>query len=225
VLEHWPEPAALLDAVRDRVAPGGMVALVVPDAGPFLSEGDPSILFHEHYSYFTADTLTATLRRAGAREVQVRPSALSRLLFAACSFDGSPPEPAPFDPSLAVSLTLAHRFRTAVGRTTSRLDAYLTEARNANETVAIYVPGRFVNYVALGALPLDGIRFFDDSPALQGRFFPGIPVEVEPPEALVSRPCDRVLVMSASFGVRIKARLTAQVPSATRITTLAELLQ
>ena len=225
VLEHWPDPALLLDAVRERVAPGGMAALVVPDAGPFFSEGDASILFHEHYSYFTADTLGATLRRAGARRVRVRPSALSRLLFATCSLNGSPPGQVRFDPSLAGSLTLAHRFRTAVGRTTSRIDAYLAEARNANETVAIYVPARFVNYVALAAFPLDGIRFFDDSPAMQGHFFPGIPVPVEPPEALVSRPCDRILVMSASFGVRIKARLTAQVPPATRITTLAELLQ
>lgn len=225
VLEHWPEPSQLLDAVRDRVAPGGMVALVVPDAGPFLAEGDASILFHEHYSYFTADTLTATLRRAGAQRVRVRPSALSRLLFATCSFDRNPPDQAAFDPSLAVSLTLAHRFRKAVGRTAGRIGAYLAEARNASQSVAIYVPARFVNYVALGALPLDGIRFFDDSPAMQGRFFPGIPVPVEPPEALVTRPCDRILVMSASFGVRIKARLTAQVPPATRITTLAELLQ
>ena len=96
---------------------------------------------------------------------------------------------------------------------------------STNESVAVYVPARFVNYVALGAFPLDGIRFFDDSPAIQGRFFPDIPVPVEPPEALVSRPCDRILVMSASFGVRIKARLTAQVPPATRITTLAELLR
>ena len=225
VLEHWPEPALLLDAVRDRVAPGGMVALVVPDAGPFLSEGDASILFHEHYSYFTADTLSATLRRAGGREIQVRHSALSRLLFAACSFDGNPRPPEPFDSSLTRSLTLAHRFRTAVGNTTGRLDAYLAEARAADESVAVYVPARFVNYVALGAFPLDGIRFFDDSPAIHGSFFPGIPVPMEPPEALVSRPCDRILVMSASFGVRIKARLTAQVPPATRITTLAELLQ
>ena len=223
VLEHWPEPRLLLEAVRDRLVPGGMVALVVPDAGPFLQEGDASILFHEHYSYFTAGTLVATLQRAGGRQVRIRSSGLSRLLFATYSFDGGPEAP-PAVPSLADSLILAHRFRTAVDRTTSRLAAYLAEARGVNESVAVYVPARFVNYVALGAFPLEGIRFFDDSPAMQGHFFPCIPIPVESPEALIARPCDRVLVMSASFGARIKARLSAQNPSTTRITTLAELL-
>jgi len=223
VLEHWPQPQALLTAVRDRVAPGGLVALVVPDAGPFLREGDASILFHEHFSYFTAETLSATLRRSGAGRVRVRPSNLSRLLFASCVFDDSPPEEAAFDRSLTGSLAVAHRFRSEVARTTGRLAAYLAEARSGNESVAVYVPARFVNYVALGTLPLDRVRFFDDSESLQGRFFPGIPIPVEAPAALLARPCDRVLVMSASFGARIKARLAPLVPPTTRITTLAEL--
>lgn len=224
VLEHWPEPAVLLEAVRSRVAPGGHVALVVPDCEPFLGEGDASILFHEHYSYFTAATLTATLRKSGAGAIEIRRSRLSRLLFATFSLDPRSSDNVPFDGPLSDSLVLAHHFRTAVARTTTRLAAYLMEAREAGESVAVYVPGRFVNYLALGGLPIEGVRFFDDSPLLQGRFYPGIPIVVQSMDDLVASPCLRILIMSASFGVRIKTRLAALLPVSTRITTFAELV-
>ena len=223
VLEHLPEPSALVEAVRAQVAPGGRVAIVVPDAEPFLVEGDASILFHEHYSYFTSATLAAMLRTTGAGGIRVRRSALSRLLFAIFSFEGGAPDDVPFDRPLAASLTLAHRFRGGAARTTARLAAWVAEAHALGEPAGIYVPGRFVNYVALGGLALEGLRFFDDSPALQGKFFPGIPIPVEPMEALVARPCARVLVMSASFGQRIRSRIARLLPPTTRIVTLDEL--
>ena len=223
VLEHVPDPAVLLEAIRPRLAPGGRVAVVVPDAEPYLGEGDASILFHEHYSYFTAATLGATLRQLGAGAIQVRNSPLSRLLFGRFSLgrDAESTEPR----SLARSLALAHRFRARVARTTQRLTEYLGEARDSREDVAIYVPGRFVNYIPLGGLPTSGIRFFDDSPALQGRYFPGIPIPVESLDDLIARPCPRVLIMSASFADKIKTRLLSRAPTTTRVTTLGELLR
>ena len=225
VLEHFPEPAALLTAVRARVARGGQVVLVVPDAEPFLEEGDASILFHEHSSYFTAATLAATLRKSGADTLRISRSGLSRLLFATIAFDRGGTDEGPLDRPLADSLVLAHRFRTTVARTTARLAAYLAEARALGQPVAVYVPGRFVNYVALGDLPVDGLRFFDDSPSMQGRYFPGLAIPVESMGELVARPCSRVLIMSASFGDRIRARLTPLLPAGTAITTIDTLLR
>ena len=222
VLEHLPDPTTLIKQVRAQLAPGGQVALVVPDAEPFLDEGDVSTLFHEHYSYFTAATLASTLRRTGAGGVTVRHSKLSKLLFALVSFDtAAPAEDAPLVPSLE----LAHRFRTSVTRTTAHLAAYLTRARVLGESVGIYVPGRFVNYVLLGGLPTEGLRFFDDSDALHGRYYPGIPVAVESQAQLCAQPCERVLVMSKSFGAQIKARLQPLLPATTHIDTLDELLR
>ena len=219
VLEHLPDPVAFLEAVRRTVSPGGSAVIVVPDAEPFLAEGDASILFHEHYSYFTADTLAATLHRAGAGSVRCEHSRLSRLLFALARFEG-PEVTIP----VADGFVQAHRFRTSVARTSARLAAWFAEARALGETVAVYVPGRFVNYASLAGIPTDGLRFVDDSPALRGRYFPGISVPVESMDELVIRPTDRVLIMSASFGAKIRARLAPLLPDDTRITELGELL-
>ena len=226
VLEHLPDPSVLLAAVRAHVAPGGQVAIVVPDCEAFLEDGDASVLFHEHFSYFTAASLAATLRKVGATRIRVRRSSLSKLLFATFSFGGDhAPEDVPFDRPLVSSLALAHGFRAAVSRTSGKLAAYLAEARGLGESVAVYVPGRFVNYVPLVGLSVDGLRFFDDSTATHGRYFPGIPVAVESGDALVAKPTQRVLVMSTSFGRKIKTRLAPKLPPATRITTLDELLR
>jgi carbamoyl-phosphate synthase large subunit len=224
-LEHVPDPVALLAQLRTHLAPGGRVALVVPDADLFLKEGDASILFHEHYSYFTAATLAATLRRADASSVDIRHSALSRLLFALVGFDGDTTEPASAAGALAGSLALAHRFRKLINRTTEKIAQYLAKARAAEETVAVYVPARFVNYVAIGRISLDGVRFFDDSIALRDSYYPGIPIRVETLDELVARPCQRILVMSSSFGARIAARVRPLVPATTEITLLADLLR
>jgi carbamoyl-phosphate synthase large subunit len=224
-LEHVTDPVALLAQVRAHLAPGGQVALVVPDAEPFLEEGDASILFHEHYSYFTAATLAATLRRAEASSVDIRHSALSRLLFALVGFDDDAGDPTSAAGALAASLALAHRFRKAISRTTDRIAHYLAKARSTGETVAVYVPARLVNYVAIGRISLEGVRFFDDSVALRDSYYPGIPIRVETLDELVARPCPRILIMSSSFGARIAARVRPLVPATTEITLIADLLR
>jgi carbamoyl-phosphate synthase large subunit len=225
MLEHVPDPETLLQQVRSHLAPGGRVAVVVPDAGPFLDEGDASILFHEHYSYFTATTLPATVRALGARSLRIRRSTLSRLLFCEFSFEGDDEAGVLSPRGLMESLAQAHRFRTTVEHTVRRISAYLSAARAQGDSVGIYVPGRFVNYVTLGGLPLNGVRFFDDSPALHGRYFPGIPVPVESREALLAEPTSHLLVMSASFGERIVAQIAPRLPARTRVTTLGALLK
>jgi hypothetical protein len=224
-LEHVLDPVALLAQVRAHLGPGGQVALVVPDAEPFLREGDASILFHEHYSYFTAATLAATFRRVGASSVDIRHSALSRLLFALVGFDDDTSEPASAAEGLAGSLALAHRFRRLINRTTENIAQYLAKARSAEEPVGVYVPARLVNYVTIGGISLDGVRFFDDSVALRDSFYPGIPIRVETLDELVAHPCPRILIMSSTFGARIAARVRPLVPATTDITLLADLLR
>jgi hypothetical protein len=58
----------------------------------------------------------------------------------------------------------------------------------------------------------------------KGKYFPGIDVAVEDQEGLVARPPSRVLVMSTSFGAKIKTRIAPLVPE-TRVVTLDELLR
>ena len=84
VLEHLPEPAAMLGAVRERLRPGGLLLAAVPnlDNVPMqiayrLLRRRPLPLYEDgarepHLSHFTPVTLAALLRRAGLCGITIR---------------------------------------------------------------------------------------------------------------------------------------------------------
>ncbi len=87
VLEHSRAPVALLQAVRARLAPGGIVGVAVPNqrnvldvvaAALYRASGGRIVqplerqYVSQHFSYFTPATLSATLARAGLQLVELR---------------------------------------------------------------------------------------------------------------------------------------------------------
>jgi len=64
-LEHVPDLGPHLRAIRRLLRPGGRLFLVVPDCSRGLAAGDVGICVHEHLSYFTPDSLLATLAANG----------------------------------------------------------------------------------------------------------------------------------------------------------------
>lgn len=73
VLEHVPDPAALLGTARDALAPGGLVSVTVPNDFNPLQEALVRLRGHrrwwvsprEHLNYFDRPDLEALLRRLG----------------------------------------------------------------------------------------------------------------------------------------------------------------
>ncbi len=76
VLEHLPEPLAVLCDLRGRLKPGGMLTLSTPNAGHWQAGRDPDNWIHyrppSHLVYFTACSLEDALVRAGFERVTVR---------------------------------------------------------------------------------------------------------------------------------------------------------
>ena len=70
LIEHVPEPMALLEEVHRILAPGGHVVICTPDFASPSARLLGRRWYHrktEHVIYFTARTLTAALERAGFR--------------------------------------------------------------------------------------------------------------------------------------------------------------
>ena len=65
VLEHIPTPTNLLKDVHQVLKPGGKIAISVPNCESGLEFGNIGMPIHEHLIYFTPQTLSETLRRAG----------------------------------------------------------------------------------------------------------------------------------------------------------------
>jgi SAM-dependent methyltransferase len=220
VLEHVADPEELLREVSRIVRPGGTVLVAVQDEEPYIRSGELSLLFHEHYSYFTTSSLRRTIRAAGGSRVAVRNSSFSNLIVATYSpgeTGGGWDDPAP-------DLDLASAFRPRAERVVARVWAKLDTVHAAGGTVGLFVPSRAVNILAMRDGPPLGVRFFDDDRALQGTYYPGYPMPVEARDNLMERPPSCVLVMSLSFGRKIVESIRADLPASVEVVPLSSLL-
>lgn len=74
VIEHAADPIGLLRAVRERLAPGGVVALQAPNYDSLLLrlEGDASaVICHGHWNYFDPGSLERCATQAGLRKLEL----------------------------------------------------------------------------------------------------------------------------------------------------------
>ena len=203
VLEHCADPMAFLASIRAALAENGHVVFAVPNCEPHLLAGDLSCLLHQHWSYFTADSLQALTARAGLR-AEVEQAKLAGILYCTATPGSSNGQPAPADELPSIT-----RYRERSLAMLQNLAGVLAASAAGGRSVGIYVPGRLINALAVGRqqLPAVKLRFFDDDPDLRGRFYPGFPVAIEGWQDYVARPVDIMLVMSNTFGHVIRDRL------------------
>lgn len=220
VLEHVSDPEALLAAVAQVVRPGGTVLVAVQDEEPYFRSGEISLLFHEHYSYFSARTLERTICAAGAAEVTMRRSAFSNLLIA--MYRTGQGAEGPND--AASDVDLASAFRSRAEHVVSAVWAEIDEVRGKSGSVGIYVPSRAANILAMRSDPLEAMRFFDDNPALKATYLPGFPIPIEDREDLYRSPTSRLLIMSLSFGAKIADFVRPGLPAGVELRPLSALL-
>jgi len=76
VIEHLPRPVEQLQALRSRLRPGGVLMLSTPNTGHWQALHEPEAWEGyrppSHLLFFTAHTLTETLRRAGFTRMAIR---------------------------------------------------------------------------------------------------------------------------------------------------------
>lgn len=202
VLEHCADPMAFLADIRATLAENGRALFAVPNCEPYIAAGDLSCLLHQHWSYFTADTLEALAARAGLR-AEVQQAKLAGTLYCVATPGSSDKRRVPADPE-----SIGH-YRQRSTAMLQRLAGILASSGTGGRSIGIYVPGRLINALAVGRQQLPGLklRFFDDDPNLRGRFYPGFPIAIESWQDYVDRPVDTMLVVSSTFGNVIRERL------------------
>jgi SAM-dependent methyltransferase len=218
VLEHIEQPREFIAEQLRLLSSGGRIVCCVPDCAPALGHGDLSILVHEHWSYFDAHSLRALAASAGAETLTWRHAASEGSIYSAWKAAQGVTHSAP---------TPQRYFELARGALRA-VEEHLLAAASAGATVGVFPGGRFVNYLALAQVRLEAlpaIRWFDDDPAAQGRYYPPIAIPIEARDALLAAPVEELLITSWTFGALLREQLAAEPALAnTRIHLLADLL-
>lgn len=200
VLEHIADLAPFFDACRRQLTPEGQLILAVPDCGPCLEAGDPSILLHEHYHYFTDRSLARCLELAGFRAVKAERAGHGGVLYCCAQPKVDIVATAP----AGGELDQLRGFGPLVLRQRTRIAERLAQARSAGIEIGIYCPNRAISLLEPG---IAGPRFFDDDPDLHRKHYPTFPAAIENRADLAAKPVQELWILSRSFGARIRDRL------------------
>jgi 2-polyprenyl-3-methyl-5-hydroxy-6-metoxy-1,4-benzoquinol methylase len=199
LLEHITEPAKFMKDVRDHLAPEGVAIFSVPDCTDEIVAGDSAILFHEHFSYFDAGSLARLIESAGMHAV-VTKSGFGRCLYAIASL-----RRLNLQGERGLERELMASYPERCSRFIERVRCKMSDMA-AQGSVGVYCAAR-------GLALLDRtqpMRFFDDDPAQQGKFLPPFQAAIRGRETLLSSPVEHLVIMSRTFGRRIRDSLRQQ---------------
>ena len=219
VLEHIPEPSNFLKILSNYLTDKGVLLVTVPDEEPFIKYGDISTLFHEHYSYFTKDTINNTLKSAGFKPVKERFGKYGGVLLrAAIKIDNTLSKE-----EITLGYDLAEKYKSKAELYGEKLKSFLDGIKDKNQTLGVYVPSRFINTLHISSIKKIKIRFFDDNPSLMKKYYPGFDIPIENKHDLIAKPVDVLLIFSKAFGNKIKSNLQSDIDAKTEIVTWEEL--
>ena len=199
VLEHIKDTKAFLNDVKRQLKPAGKIILAVPDCTVEIAVSDPSVLLHEHFHYFTSDSLANTLAEAGF-ESAVEAGRFGRSLFAVGSV------------GVSKSLTnVTHACISNLETFTENIPRVRTIVQEALARwvelgeVGMYCPSRLLNFA-----PVQGrFLFYDDAAGIQGKYYPPFVSPVGSRANLFVDSPRTLLIGSRTFGEKIRSELVA----------------
>lgn len=217
VIEHVPDPRALLRALRAACEgrPDARLLLETPDVEWILAQGVVEDFFYEHCSYFPTGALRHAASREGFRVTDQAALFGGQYQWLEAVADGTPDAATlPEASDVARICALARRYAREVPERIATL-ARRIEALAARGGVAIWGAG------AKGVTLLDlcdpECRFVacavDINPRKQGRFVPGTGHPIVAPAALRGQGIRHVIVMNPNYEQEVTMQAGAVDPT------------
>jgi SAM-dependent methyltransferase len=207
VLEHLPEPMALLRQLRERLAVNAdaVVLFEVPNGLYTLDRLGIWDIIHEHVSYFMPSSLVRAFQRAGFRVCSSESAFDDQYLWLEARVDGQAPSLAPPErPPDTLYSSFNARFAERVAQWRQRI----AELRSDRRHVVVWGAGAkgvmFLNL--LQVITGSGVDWVVDiNPRKQGHFVPLTGQRIVGPECLLQNRPDLVVVMNPEYEREVRS--------------------
>ena len=223
VLEHVPHPATFLRRHHEDLGPEGRIIISTPDSAPSIELGDPSMILHEHISYFDEDSLRHVVSEAGFDVLAIEKAEYGQSLYCFAK----PSNASPGLTKAADDQAALDKFARFSERLERSLDLFRGCVKPLLDDPAVdlgfYVPLRALPYLSTMKV-FEGVRFFDDDPGVHGKYFDGFDVPVENFQDLQARPVTHMIVMSLPHAPVIVRKIRASFGEQVLVKSLAEIV-
>ena len=210
VLAHVDELRGFLDAVASVLALDGVFVFEVPYMVNFINRAEFDTAYHEHLSYFLLRPLDRALRASGLRMTDVQEFDIHggsiRVIARPAVVDCDPgPEVGrllAWEEGLGLYEAGSYlRFAAHVATLREELCAFLHGVKQRGKRIAAYGASAkgnvLLNFCALGREVLDYV--VDDTPAKQGKFYPGVRLPIVGRQELGLHSPDYLLLLAWNF--------------------------
>jgi len=206
-LEHIPNISPFFKEVMKHLNQNGRMFFSVPDCEPYIKSGDLSFIFHEHWSFFTSDTLKNSIMLTTQLAVDIKKSNFGGLLYASALSNDL--KKLPDSNVIEYQKKIGNQFIFLAHKDLEKIIILLQSAAQHNCTVGVYVPGRAINILSIikSRMDLPKLRFFDDNPLLYRTYYPGFNVPIENRQDLIRDPSELLIIFTHTFGEKIKQEL------------------
>jgi SAM-dependent methyltransferase len=215
VFAHVPDPNRFVSGVKRLLKPDGVAVVEAPYVRDLIGKLEFDTIYHEHFSYYSVSAVEALCRRHGllvcdAELMPIHGGSL-RLFIAHADQHPSPRVADLLAREKSDGLLTFEYYRDfgdRVARLKQQLLALLQRLRGEGRRIAAYGASA-KGSTLMNAFGIDRtlVEFVVDRSSLkQGRFTPGNHLPILPPEALLERLPEYVLLLTWNFASEILAQ-------------------
>ncbi len=207
-IAHLNDLEDLMRGVSRLLADGGVFILECNYWGGMVRNGNYSLIYHDHYSYFSLQVWRAFARKFGMRpfDAWVTPAQGGSLRLFLCK--DNRPATARYEELVAEeawtglnTYETSLRYREAVRQAAQALRDKVLALKAEGKTIAGYgAAAKGFTILAMSGIGVEHISYFvDDSPAKQGRFTPVEHIPIITREDAATKPPAVFLVLAPNY--------------------------
>lgn len=196
VLEHIDDPLAFLHAQKLQLSEDGRIIFFVPNEEPFIQSGDCSSFIHEHFNFFTTQSIVSIITKLGMFVQDI--SIIQGLIAVTIGFSQVNIEFINENEKFDFQVYLKQ-----ISQNIEKISRFMSHF-DLQSDVALYVPSRALNSMFLSGV--QNTRLVDDSTEVHNKFLPYFSNSIESFQSIIANPPKAILIFSRTFGQKIKEK-------------------